>query len=122
MRWTLIALLASTALVASCDRPSEAPAEAPAAAVPAPEMPVDAPPQEEVDATVPMTPAGAPVSCVNDIGAEAAERLASRCTMVSPASHPPCNPANSCELIQNEIDRSCGQYGPGETKPAECKA
>ena len=122
MRRTVIALLAVTAMVAGCERPAQPAAEEPAAAVAAPEMPVDAPPQEEVDPAVAMAPVGAPVSCQNDIGQVAAERLASRCTMVSPASHPPCNPANPCEMIQDEIDRSCDQYAAGEAKPAECAA
>ncbi len=122
MRRTVIALLAVTALVAGCERPADAPADAPAAAAPAPEMPADAPPQEEVDPAVAMTPAGAAVSCLNDIGAEAAQRLVERCIAVSPATHPPCNVANPCEMIQGEIDRSCDQYAPGEAKPSQCTA
>jgi hypothetical protein len=119
MRRTVIAFLAVTALVAGCDRPAEAPETGPAAAAP-PEMPADAPPQEEVDPALVLTPAGAPVSCLNDIGAEAAQRLVQRCIAVSPATRPPCNVANSCEMIQGEIDRSCEMYAPGEEKPAEC--
>jgi hypothetical protein len=122
MRRTVIALMAVTALVAGCDRPAATPADAPAAEAPAPEMPADAPPQEEVDPAVAMTPAGAPVSCLNDIGAEAAQRLVDRCIAVSPATRPPCNVANPCEMIQGEIDRSCEMYAPGEVKPAECAA
>ncbi len=122
MRRTAIALLAVTALVAGCERPAEAPAEEPAAAAPAPEMPADAPPQEEVDPAVVMAPVGAPVSCLNDIGAEAAQRLVDRCIAVSPATHPPCNVANPCEMIQGEIDRSCEVYAPGEAKPSQCEA
>ncbi|MDP1914483.1 hypothetical protein [Brevundimonas sp.] len=121
MRRTVIALLAVTALVAGCERPAEAPADEPAAAA-APEMPADAPPQEEVDPAVAMTPVGAPVSCLNDIGAEAAQRLVDRCIAVSPATRPPCNVANPCEMIQGEIDRSCEMYAPGEAKPSECAA
>ncbi|WP_292063810.1 hypothetical protein [Brevundimonas sp. UBA7664] len=124
MRRTVIALMAVTALVAGCDRPAATPAEAPAAEAPAPapEMPADAPPQEEVDPAVAMTPAGAPVSCLNDVGAAAAQRLVDRCIAVSPATRPPCNVANPCEMIQGEIDRSCEMYAPGEAKPAECAA
>ncbi len=123
MRRTVLAFMAVTALVAGCERPAEAPAEeSAAAAVEAPEMPADAPPQEEVDPAIVMAPAGAPVSCLNDIGAEAAQRLVDRCTAVSPATRPPCNVANPCELIQGEIDRSCEMYAPGEAKPAECAA
>ncbi len=121
MRRTVLALLAVTALVAACQQPAEAPATEPAAA-PAPVMPVDAPPQEEVDPAVALEPVGAPVSCLNDIGAEAAQRLVDRCIAVSPATHPPCNVANPCEMIQGEIDRSCEMYTTGETKPAQCEA
>lgn len=123
MRRTVLAFMAVTALVAGCERPAETPADEPAAAAaPAPEMPADAPPQEEVDPALVVTPAGAPVSCLNDIGAEAAERLVQRCIAVSPATRPPCNVANPCEMIQGEIDRSCDMYAPGEAKPAACAA
>ena len=123
MRRTVFALLAVTALVAACERPADAPAaETPAAAAAAPEMPADAPPQEEVDPAVALAPVGAPVSCLNDIGQAAAQRLVDRCIAVSPATHPPCNVANPCEMIQGEIDRSCDMYAPGEAKPAECSA
>ena len=55
-------------------------------------------------------------------GAEAAQRLVDRCIAVSPATRPPCNVANPCEMIQGEIDRSCEMYAAGETRPAECGA
>jgi len=125
MRRTVIALLAATAMVAACERPAQPDAGEPAAAgaaAPAPEMPADAPPQEEVDPALALQPAGAPVSCLNDIGAEAAQRLVDRCIAVSPATHPPCNVANACEMIQGEIDRSCDMYRPGEDKPSQCAA
>ena len=124
MRRTVIALFAVTAMVAGCERPAETPSDepAPAAALPAPVMPADAPPQEEVDPTLVVSPAGAPVSCLNDVGAEAAQRLVDRCIAVSPATRPPCNVANPCEMIQGEIDRSCDMYGPGEAKPSQCAA
>jgi len=124
MRRTVFALLAVTALVSACERPAGTPAAepSPAAVAPAPEMPADAPPQEEVDPAVALEPVGAPVSCLNDIGATAAQRLVDRCIAVSPATHPPCNVANPCEMIEGEIERSCEMYAPGETKPAECAA
>lgn len=81
-----------------------------------PVMPADAPPQEEA-----VVPAEAnATSCILDQGSDGAMDLVRRCMAVSPASHPPCNPENPCRLIQDEIDRSCRMYGPGETKPAEC--
>jgi hypothetical protein len=124
MRRTVIALLAVTALVAACDRPAETPAGEPANAdvAPMPEMPADAPPQEEVDPALVTTPAGAPISCLNDVGAVAAQRLVERCIAVSPATRPPCNVANPCDLIQGEIDRACAMYAPGEARSAECSA
>ena len=125
MRRTVVALLAVAALVAGCGQAAETPAAEPADA-PAPEMPADAPPQEEVDpavlAAAPTGQPAAPESCLGEIGAAASARLVERCIAVSPATHPPCNTANSCAMIQGEIDRACGQYGPDETKPAECSA
>ncbi|ESQ94407.1 hypothetical protein [Asticcacaulis benevestitus] len=61
-------------------------------------------------------------TCLSDIGKVAADRLVKRCIMVSPATHPPCNTSNPCDMIQDEIDRSCAMYGPEEKKPAECTA
>ena len=123
MRRTVLAVLTAAALV-GCQQPAEAPAAEPsAAAAPAPEMPADAPPQEEVDPAVATTaPGGEPGSCLNEVGAAASARLVERCIAVSPATHPPCNVANPCAMIQGEIDRSCAMYGPGETKPTQCGA
>ena len=61
-------------------------------------------------------------TCLSEIGKTASDRLVKRCIMVSPATHPPCNASNACEMIQGEIDRSCAMYGPEEKKPAECAA
>jgi len=119
-----ILLTAAVLLAAACSPQSgesgaKADGAAPAAeAAPEPVMPADAPPQEEA---VAPTEASS-TSCTLDQGSDAAIELASRCTRVSPASHPPCNPENPCQMIQDEIDRSCAMYGPGETKPAECTA
>lgn len=122
MRRTVLALLAATAMVAGCQQPAETPAPPAETTAPTPEMPVDAPPQEEVDPAVAAVAAGEPGSCRAEIGEAAAIRLVERCVMVSPASHPPCHPDNPCTLIQGEIDRSCAMYGPDETKPAQCGA
>lgn len=116
MRLTVLALFAAGALGA-CGQPAEkATAEpAPAASTPAPEMPVDAPPQEEI------TPvAGPPRSCLDELGAEASAKLVERCRAVSPATRPPCNAANDCASIQGEIDRSCGLWERDGNPPAEC--
>ncbi len=51
--------------------------------------------------------AGSPLrSCAMELGA-AAGRRAAICRAVSPATHPPCNVANSCAAIDDEIARSC---------------
>jgi len=53
---------------------------------------------------------GAPLyaqpACSKDVGAAAARKLVERCIDVSPATHPPCNAANPCAMIRNEITRS----------------
>lgn len=113
-------LLSAALVLAACQPPAaNSDAEAPAAgSTEAPIMPADAPPQEEAIAPTEASS----TACTLDQGSDAAIALASRCTRVSPASHPPCNPENPCQMIQDEIDRACAAYKPGETKPAECSA
>ena len=41
----------------------------------------------------------------------AAEALARQCRRVSPATHPPCNAANSCVMIRDEVARGCALLG-----------
>jgi len=115
------------ALMSACNKPADAPAaDVSTTATPAPVMPADAPPQEEVDPSVAATPdfSGRPVrsACPAEIGDVAAARLVARCIAVSPATHPPCNAANPCQMIQDEIDRSCEMIPAGEARPAECAA
>lgn len=88
-----------------------------------------APPKESVthesrqaSVVVPAAISSGDGACLSEIGKAASDRLVERCLMVSPATHPPCNAANSCRMIQDEIDRSCAMYGPDEKKPAECAA
>lgn len=120
-----LAFAALTLTLAACGSPETAAepeadiAPETAAVEQTPVMPMDAPPQEEAEGEV---LGAADRTCTDSIGAAAAARLAERCTMVSPATRPPCNPDNACALIQDEIDRACGMYGPGEAKPAECAA
>lgn len=138
-----IVLLALAALALAGCQPPTVDKDA-AVGAPEPVMPADAPPQEEAppEAAAPpavsATPAPAaptPVrteprpqgtaplqGCAGEIGQDKAERLVKRCIAVSPATRPPCNVANPCELIRGEIERSCAQYGSGETRPAECSA
>lgn len=58
------------------------------------------------------TPAPAPAEgCAGEIGLSAAQRLAGQCRDVSPATRPPCNVANSCAMIRDEIVRGCEMLG-----------
>ena len=118
---SLVFLLVAVTLVA-CDSPepaapsgSQTPtvASSDAAVV----MPLDAPPQEE-----PVAEAGtaSETACAVELGQTASARLVERCIAVSPATHPPCNAANPCALIRDEIDRSCAMFGEGEARPSEC--
>lgn len=122
MRRTVLALATVALLIGGCQQPAaSAPEAEPAAADAAPpEMPADAPPQEEVPVQTAAT--GEPGSCLAEIGADASARLVYRCIIVSPATHPPCHAANPCAMIEDEIERSCDMYRPGEERPAECTA
>ncbi|PHP20845.1 hypothetical protein CG471_05080 [Sphingobium sp. IP1] len=43
------------------------------------------------------------------------------CRNVSPATHPPCNAANSCALIEDKIARGCAFLASGDRPlPASC--
>lgn len=57
--------------------------------------------------------------CSDARGAEGAQELVGRCTEVSPATHPPCNAANSCQMIISEIRRGCDQLDAAQ-RPAFC--
>lgn len=61
-----------------------------------------------------------PVSCSADIGETAARRLVAQCRAVSPATRPPCNAANSCAMIRNEIARGCAILGDDAGKTPNC--
>ena len=60
------------------------------------------------------------LSCEAQIGATAATALAKQCRAVSPATRPPCNAANSCALIRDEIARGCAMLGTPGAKAAGC--
>lgn len=62
--------------------------------------------------------AGADESCRTEVGAGKAERYVAECRQVSPATHPPCNAANPCELMIDEIRRGCAMLEKGA--PAFC--
>lgn len=108
-------------------QPETAPLAPPAKA----DVPAKAPakPVEEPQASIPegpdMAPQPVPVSevpCREAIGAAASARLVERCIQVSPATRPPCNAANPCDLIQGEIDRSCKLWERDGDPPAACKS
>ena len=58
------------------------------------------------------------IPCIQAVGAERSKKLVEECLQVSPATHPPCNSQNSCQLIIDEIKRSCSLLG--QSKPGFC--
>jgi len=58
-------------------------------------------------------------SCRDSAGTEQAQRYVAQCLQVSPATHPPCNAANACDLIIDEIRRGCDLLG--HDAPAFCR-
>jgi hypothetical protein len=117
MKRTALIIAAATCLsLSACngapaDQPSQAVAPASAATI-----------DDNAQLTVSTSSASMAATCQTQIGDDAAQRLVERCLAVSPATHPPCNAQNACEMIQGEIDRACAMYGPGETRPKECAA
>jgi hypothetical protein len=65
-------------------------------------------------------PPAEPLSCADEIGATAAQKRADLCRNVSPATHPPCNIANSCAMIEDEIARSCALFDSKGDPMPEC--
>jgi hypothetical protein len=63
-----------------------------------------------VPTAIASAPAAGMRSCRIEIGATAAARKVEVCRNVSPATHPPCNAANSCAMIDDEIARSCALF------------
>lgn len=53
------------------------------------------------------TPVADPGACLATAGRQQAQTLVRQCLMVSPATHPPCNVNNPCDLIIDEIRRGC---------------
>jgi len=52
--------------------------------------------------------AAQPATCRKSVGPEASATYVRQCLLVSPATHPPCNSQNPCDLIIGEIRRGCG--------------
>ncbi|ANC87639.1 nuclear transport factor 2 family protein [Sphingomonas sp. NIC1] len=61
-----------------------------------------------------------PLSCAAEIGPAAAAKRVAICRNVSPATHPPCNAANSCAMIEDEIARSCALFDGKGQRMAGC--
>lgn len=59
-------------------------------------------------------------SCADQIGSSMATQLVKQCAAVSPATHPPCHASNRCDLIVDEIDRSCGMLDEPPKRPGFC--
>lgn len=68
----------------------------------------------------PCLAAAQDMSCARQIGPSLAAQLVKQCTTVSPATHPPCHASNRCDVIVDEIDRSCGLLGAPAQRPAFC--
>lgn len=49
----------------------------------------------------------ADMSCAQQLGQQRATLMAQQCRQVSPATHPPCNAANSCAMVIDELERGC---------------
>jgi hypothetical protein len=60
-------------------------------------------------------------SCAEAIGDKRSALLVKQCISVSPATHPPCNAANSCEMINSEVQRGCDMLADDENAPDFCK-
>jgi hypothetical protein len=118
LSWTLMGCASMS--LAACGAPTQPKAdEAPDNSIAAS---VDAPANishvENAIPALPVADAESPaklLSCAADIGAAAAAKRVAVCRNVSPATHPPCNVANSCAMIEDEIARSCALFdGKGE--------
>lgn len=95
-------------VLVGCGAPERS-AETPAAAATSTPSPV--PTLRPTARATPIRPARTGLlSCAEEIGATAAAQRVAICRDVSPATHPPCNAANSCALIEDEIARSCALF------------
>jgi hypothetical protein len=62
----------------------------------------------------------ADMSCAQQMGQQRATLLAQQCRQVSPATHPPCNAANSCAMIIDEFERGCEMLAGESYRPGFC--
>ena len=49
--------------------------------------------------------------CIDEVGADEAQTYVDQCLEVSPATRPPCNADNPCQMIRDEIARGCAMLG-----------
>ena len=123
--WWLAPVLALSGCGAAPDRQASSTAGrgvAPPATAPAPAATGEAAaaPSTPVAGMAADTPPAAPLSCAADLGAAAAAKRVETCVQVSPATHPPCNAANSCAQIEDEIARSCALFDGDGAPMAGC--
>ena len=64
--------------------------------------------------------AAADLSCAQQVGPKLAAQLARECRQVSAATHPPCNAANACAMVIDEIERGCETPRDGAQSPVFC--
>ncbi len=76
-------------------------------------------PTELTDTLATAVPSGIR-SCAAELGVAPASRKVAVCRNVSPATHPPCNAANSCAMIDSEIARSCALFDDKAAPLADC--
>lgn len=111
---TMARLLLLPLAVSACGGPSAGGNEASSSvaeasrAVPAQSTSAALPVAPKASAVPAAAPSGI-LSCRAEIGAAAA-RLVEACRNVSPATRPPCNAANSCAMIADEVARSCALF------------
>lgn len=59
-------------------------------------------------------------SCAKELGKKKSQTLVNWCLEVTPATHPPCNLENSCNLIVGEIQRGCRLLINDKNRPYYC--
>ncbi len=67
--------------------------------------------------------AAAAQSCRQTAGPRRAQELVRQCLQVSQATHPPCNAANPCGMIADEVKHGCAELaepGMGVRPPGFC--
>ena len=119
-------LLASLLALSACNSPDTLPANASVEANTQPRKTAVLPAQVSQAVPKPAARRGdadaAPRSCAAEIGAAAAAERVEICRNVSPATHPPCNAANSCAMIDGEIARSCALFDAGGPAVKGCRS